>query len=179
MFTELGVTPSDSTVDPEIIRDEPEEPDDEEDEGEDLYNDNFMDDYREGLYEGSERVWMSEKSKESLSSPSDYVVNLPYGSALEVFPSVRDGVWRVKLVIDTRQLERILSEQVNTEALIEKMRIAAAATSSVSSPTRRRTNIISPWKVPSLFSTSRLPTNNGKLMKSTSAAVESIQLNSC
>ncbi|KAI4368548.1 hypothetical protein MLD38_017095 [Melastoma candidum] len=34
-------------VDPEIIRDEPEEPDAEEDEeGEDLFNDNFMDDYR-------------------------------------------------------------------------------------------------------------------------------------
>ena len=129
--------------------------------------------------EGSERDWMSEKSRESSSSPSEYVENLSNGSALEVLPSARDGVWRVKLVIDTRQLEEILSEQVNTEALIEKMRIAAAATSSVSSPSRRRTNIISPWKVPSLFSTSRLPTNNGKIMKSTSAAVESIQLNSC
>lgn len=30
-----------ASVDPDIIRDEPEEPD-EEDEGEDLYNDNFM-----------------------------------------------------------------------------------------------------------------------------------------
>ncbi|KAI4336450.1 hypothetical protein L6164_014975 [Bauhinia variegata] len=34
-----------AAVDPEVIRDEPEEPDEEE-EGEDLYNDNFMDDYR-------------------------------------------------------------------------------------------------------------------------------------
>ena len=134
----MGVIPLDSIVDPEIIQDEFEEPDDEEDEGEYLYNDNFMDDYREGLHEGLEREWMSKKSRESLSSPSNYVENLPYGSALEVLSSARDGMWRVKLVIDTRQLKQILSEQVNTEALIKKMRAVAVMISSVSSPTRRR-----------------------------------------
>ncbi|EEF50150.1 DNA replication licensing factor MCM2 [Ricinus communis] len=35
-----------ASVDPEIIRDEPDEPQEEEEEGEDLFNDNFMDDYR-------------------------------------------------------------------------------------------------------------------------------------
>ncbi|KAK9117759.1 hypothetical protein Sjap_016706 [Stephania japonica] len=35
-----------AAVDPEIVRDEPEEVDEEEEEGEDLYNDNYMDDYR-------------------------------------------------------------------------------------------------------------------------------------
>uniref|UniRef100_A0A7N2QYW3 Uncharacterized protein n=1 Tax=Quercus lobata TaxID=97700 RepID=A0A7N2QYW3_QUELO len=49
--------------------------------------------------------------------------------APEVLPAVGDGVWRVKLVIDTKQLEEILSEQVNTEALIEKMRMVASCAS--------------------------------------------------
>lgn len=40
----------------------------------------------------------------------------------------RKGVWRVKLVIDSDKLEDILSEEVNTEAFIEHMRIAAIAT---------------------------------------------------
>ncbi|MCI24655.1 hypothetical protein A2U01_0045840, partial [Trifolium medium] len=65
------------------------------------------------------------------------------------------GVFRqaLKLMIDTRQLEEILSEEVNIEALIEKMRMAATAYSS-SSPTRSRT--MSTWKVgwkPTLFNT--------------------------
>ncbi|CAI9771802.1 unnamed protein product [Fraxinus pennsylvanica] len=38
----------------------------------------------------------------------------------------RKGVWRVKLVINSDKLEDILSEEVNTEAFIEHMRIAAA-----------------------------------------------------
>ncbi|KAL8515064.1 hypothetical protein ACS0TY_013953 [Phlomoides rotata] len=37
-------------------------------------------------------------------------------------------VWKVKLVIDHKDLEMILSEEVNTEALIERMRIAAKST---------------------------------------------------
>ncbi|KAK7251445.1 hypothetical protein RIF29_34647 [Crotalaria pallida] len=75
----------------------------------------------------------------------DYVQNLSNeSSALEVLPSAKNGVWRVKLVIETRQLEEILSEQVNTEALIEKMRMAAT-TCSTTSPTRSR--IMTTWKV--------------------------------
>ncbi|CAJ2676420.1 unnamed protein product [Trifolium pratense] len=83
----------------------------------------------------------------------DYVENLSNGSALEVLPSAKNGVWKVKLMIDTRQLEEILSEEVNIEALIEKMRMAATAY-SISSPTRSRT--MSTWKVgwkPTLFNT--------------------------
>ncbi|XP_028774734.1 uncharacterized protein LOC114731677 [Neltuma alba] len=86
------------------------------------------------------------------TAESEYVKNLSNGSALEVLPSAGNGVWKVKLVIDTKQLEEILSEQVNTEALIEKMRMAASATSS--SPTRSR-RTMSPWKLgwkpPTLF----------------------------
>jgi len=59
------------------------------------------------------------------SAACDYVDNLSHGSALEVLPKAKNGVWRVKLLIDPRQLEEILSKQVNTEALIEKMRMAA------------------------------------------------------
>ncbi|KAL2543703.1 hypothetical protein Fot_12936 [Forsythia ovata] len=40
----------------------------------------------------------------------------------------RKGVWRVKLVINSEKLEDILSEEVNTEAFIEHIRIAATAT---------------------------------------------------
>ncbi|XP_054775985.1 uncharacterized protein LOC129284504 [Prosopis cineraria] len=104
----------------------------------------------------SDEGWRSEK-KEQLgrsqgSAESGYVKNLSNGSALEVLPSAGNGVWKVKLVIDTKQLEEILSEQVNTEALIEKMRMAASATSC--SPTRSR-RTMSPWKLgwkPALFS---------------------------
>lgn len=39
-----------------------------------------------------------------------------------------DGVWKVKLVIDPKELGQILAEEVNTEALIEQMRIAANST---------------------------------------------------
>ncbi|GJX63770.1 dihydroxy-acid dehydratase [Tanacetum coccineum] len=53
------------------------------------------------------------------------------GSGFEVLPAPRKGVWKVKLVINTKQLEDILSEEVNTEALIEKMRIAAASSMTV------------------------------------------------
>ncbi|WJX48145.1 hypothetical protein P8452_34750 [Trifolium repens] len=78
------------------------------------------------------------------NSACDYVDNLSNGSALEVLPSAKNGVWKVKLMIDTRQLEEILSEEVNIEALIEKMRMAAT-TYSISSPTRSRT--MSTWKM--------------------------------
>ncbi|KAL7111846.1 hypothetical protein ACP275_05G115200 [Erythranthe tilingii] len=36
-----------------------------------------------------------------------------------------NGVWKVKLVINPKDLERILSHEMNTEALIQQMRIAA------------------------------------------------------
>ncbi|PIN20147.1 hypothetical protein CDL12_07163 [Handroanthus impetiginosus] len=46
---------------------------------------------------------------------------------VEVLSAPRGGgVWKVKLVIDPKDLEQILSEEVNTEALIEQMRVAAA-----------------------------------------------------
>ena len=99
----------------------------------------------------------------------DYVQNLSHGSALEVLPSAKNGVWKVKLVIDTRQLEEILSEQVNTEALIEKMRMAATACSA-SSPARSRTT--SNWKVgwkPTLFNTLWAPVYRGRITTSTAA----------
>nr|GEU48548.1 hypothetical protein [Tanacetum cinerariifolium] len=56
--------------------------------------------------------------------------NLSDGSGFEVLPAPRKGVWKVKLVINTKQLEDILSEEVNTEALIEQMRIAAGSAAS-------------------------------------------------
>jgi hypothetical protein len=100
------------------------------------------------------------------NSACDYVDNLSNGSALEVLPSAKNGVWKVKLMIDTRQLEEILSEEVNIEALIEKMRMAAT-TYSISSPTRSRT--MSTWKMgwkPTLFNTFFAPVNSGKITKS-------------
>ncbi|OVA14712.1 Protein of unknown function DUF4228 [Macleaya cordata] len=63
--------------------------------------------------------------------------NLIVEPALEVLPSLGNGVWRVKMVIDTKQLEEILSEQVNIGELIEKMREVASSSSSTSSTPRR------------------------------------------
>ncbi|KAG2677013.1 hypothetical protein I3843_12G080700 [Carya illinoinensis] len=78
-----------------------------------------------------EAEWLNvtELAKKSLGAASNAVEDLANGSAMEVLPSARDGVWRVKLVIDTKQWEEILSEQVNTEALIERMRMAASSAS--------------------------------------------------
>ncbi|XP_071705302.1 uncharacterized protein [Rutidosis leptorrhynchoides] len=64
--------------------------------------------------------------------------NLSDGSGFEVLPAPRKGVWKVKLVIDTKQLGDILSEEGNTEALIEQMRVAAA--SSLKTVPRRSTS---------------------------------------
>ncbi|KAL8090655.1 uncharacterized protein LOC141698059 [Apium graveolens] len=61
------------------------------------------------------------------SAASDIVTSLTNGSGLEVLPPPQKGIWRVKLVINTKQLEEIFSEDVNTEALIEQMRMAAAS----------------------------------------------------
>ncbi|KAK2991434.1 hypothetical protein RJ640_019080 [Escallonia rubra] len=48
-------------------------------------------------------------------------------SALEVLPPPQKGVWRVKLVIDPKLLEEILSEQVDVDALIAQIRMAACS----------------------------------------------------
>ncbi|WVZ23511.1 hypothetical protein V8G54_002055 [Vigna mungo] len=88
---------------------------------------------------------------------------------------VEEGVggFRMKLVIEQRQLEEILSEQVNTEALIEKMRMAATGCSTTS-PSRSPT--MSTWKVgwkTTLFS--------GKFAKDTAnvTAGSNLYLGSC
>lgn len=69
-----------------------------------------------------------ETTKKSSYAALEFVESLSNGQALEVLPSGGDGVWRVKLMIDTKQLEGILSEQGNTEALIERMRMVASLT---------------------------------------------------
>ncbi|KAG5030056.1 hypothetical protein GLYMA_05G218300v4 [Glycine max] len=113
------------------------------------------------------------------SAACDYVENLSNGSALEVLPTAKNGVWRVKLLIDPRQLEEILSEQVNTEALIEKMRMAATSCSTTSpSPSRSPSPTTSSKKVgwkTTLF--------NGKIAKDTipvpAPAGSNLYLGSC
>ncbi|EEF43378.1 uncharacterized protein LOC8278535 [Ricinus communis] len=67
------------------------------------------------------------------------------GPAVQVLPSQSNGVWKVKLMISPKQLEEILSEERNTEALIEKMRMAAAASSSAASLAPRKSK--SSWGV--------------------------------
>ncbi|KAF8379726.1 hypothetical protein HHK36_029173 [Tetracentron sinense] len=67
--------------------------------------------------------------RSSSCTASDLVMNLTT-PALEVLPSPGNGIWKVKLVIDTKQLEEILSEQVNIEAMIEKMRTVASSASA-------------------------------------------------
>lgn len=43
-------------------------------------------------------------------------------------PPPGNGVWKVKLLINPKDLEKILSEEVNAEALIQQMRMAANST---------------------------------------------------
>ncbi|CAL9030446.1 unnamed protein product [Prunus brigantina] len=103
----------------------------------------------------------AEPVKKSFGAGSDFVENLANGSsALEVLPSGGDGVWRVKLVIDTKQLEEILSEQGITEALIETMRMAATATAGMPS-TPRQTKRGAWTRKPIFSSLFKLPTDHG------------------
>ncbi|KAK9926936.1 hypothetical protein M0R45_024143 [Rubus argutus] len=95
-----------------------------------------------GVVENLEGAEEAEPVKKSFRGASDFVENLANGSG-GVWKCCRaewkeergareaggDGVWRVKLVIDTKQLEEILSEG-NTLALIETMRMAATASST-------------------------------------------------
>lgn len=59
-------------------------------------------------------------------------------AAMEVLNPPQKGVWRVKLAISPKQLEEILAEEVNTEALIEQMRMAAAVSLTTTTTTPRR-----------------------------------------
>ncbi|XP_022738576.1 uncharacterized protein LOC111291210 [Durio zibethinus] len=90
-------------------------------------------------------------------SSADFVENLSSGSALEVLPSQKKGVWKVKLVISSQQLGDILSEQVNTEALIEKMRLAAS--SAMLTPKRSKSSWVVGWK-PALSNVFKVPIDN-------------------
>ncbi|KAH7513718.1 uncharacterized protein LOC107429808 [Ziziphus jujuba] len=90
----------------------------------------------DGVSQSLEAEWMKnvnaaepETAKKSSSAASEFVESLSNGPALEVLPSGGDGVWKVKLMIDTKQLEEIFSEQGNTEALIERMRMVASSAS--------------------------------------------------
>ncbi|XP_021903835.1 uncharacterized protein LOC110819057 [Carica papaya] len=69
------------------------------------------------------------------------VEKLANGEGIRVLPSQKKGVWKVKLMINTKQLEEILAEEGNTEALIEKMRMAAAATAT-SNPKRTKASCL-------------------------------------
>ncbi|XAR70158.1 hypothetical protein NMG60_11026928 [Bertholletia excelsa] len=79
----------------------------------------------------------TEPERMSTSAAAKIVNGLKSGSGVEVLLPPQKGVWRVKLVIDTKQLEEILSGQANTEALIEQMRLVASS----ASVTPRRTRI--------------------------------------
>ncbi|XP_059664598.1 uncharacterized protein LOC132310443 [Cornus florida] len=85
----------------------------------------------------------------SSSAALDVVTNLTNGSALEVLPPPQKGVWRVKLVIGTKQLEEILSGEDNTEALIETMRMAASSANVT--PRRIKGSRGVNWKILSNF----------------------------
>ncbi|XP_010266630.1 PREDICTED: uncharacterized protein LOC104604101 [Nelumbo nucifera] len=95
----------------------------------------------------------------SLRLPAGTLSDLVFNStmepaALQVLPSPGKGVWKVKLVIDTKQLEEILSEQVNTEALIEKMRTVASLSTAAPKRTKGAWNVT--WR-PTLSGACRVP----------------------
>ncbi|KAK8518394.1 hypothetical protein V6N13_027871 [Hibiscus sabdariffa] len=109
---------------------------------------------KNGGKEGDKKVAVdgADPTEPPKMTSADFVKNLSSGSseaaALEVLSSEKNGVWKVKLVISSQQLEDILSEQVNTEALIEKVRMAAAANSGAVTPRRNKWSWLVAWKKP-------------------------------
>ncbi|KAL3499003.1 hypothetical protein ACH5RR_041735 [Cinchona calisaya] len=99
-----------------------------------------------------------EPVRKSSAAALELVSGLANGSALEVLPPPQKGVWRVKLAITPKQLEEILAEEVNTEALIEQMRLAAAASSTCATPRRTKSSWGLMWK-PILANVLKVPTD--------------------
>ena len=52
------------------------------------------------------------------------------GATIQVSPQRRNGVWKAKVVIGSKQLGEILAVEGNTHALIDQLRIAAAEASA-------------------------------------------------
>ncbi|XP_024010024.1 uncharacterized protein LOC18014968 [Eutrema salsugineum] len=69
------------------------------------------------------------------------------GPKIQVSPQRRNGVWKAKVVIGSKQLEEILAVEGNTHALIDQLRFAAAAaeasSNSASEMVRGRRNLSS------------------------------------
>lgn len=60
----------------------------------------------------------------------------PSLSNIEVLPPVTKGVWRVRVAMDAEDLAAVLSEQVDIEALIERMRVLAATARGLAGATK-------------------------------------------
>ncbi|MBA0556070.1 hypothetical protein Golob_026204 [Gossypium lobatum] len=91
-----------AAVDPEVIRDKPDEVDEEEDDGEDLYNDNFMDDYREM---GAQDQYESVGLDESVEDERDLDQIMQDRRAAELELDARDAR------IPNRKLPQLLHDQ--------------------------------------------------------------------
>ncbi|KAE8658535.1 RNA polymerase II transcriptional coactivator KELP-like [Hibiscus syriacus] len=126
---------------------------------------------KNGDKEGVEKVEVDrvDRVEPPKMSSADFVENFSSGSsssssasALEVLSSEKNGVWKVKLVISSQQLEDILSQQVNTEALIEKMRMAAAANSAVVTPRRSKWFWVVSRKKPAVSSLFKVAVDKNK-----------------
>ncbi|CAN6846463.1 unnamed protein product [Brassica oleracea] len=52
------------------------------------------------------------------------------GATIQVSPQRRNGVWKAKVVIGSKQLGEIFAVEGNTHALIDQLRIAAAEASA-------------------------------------------------
>ncbi|KAJ0101307.1 hypothetical protein Patl1_05630 [Pistacia atlantica] len=98
-------TDDEAAVDPEIIRDEPDVPEEEE-EGEDLYNDNFMDDYRRmDEHDQYESLGLDE----SLEDERDLDQIMADRRAAEIELDARDGV--VLTNPNRKKLPQLLHDQ--------------------------------------------------------------------
>ncbi|KAA3484192.1 DNA replication licensing factor MCM2-like [Gossypium australe] len=91
-----------AAVEPEVIRDEPDEVDEEEDDGEDLYNDNFLDDYREM---GAQDQYESVGLDESMEDERDLDQIMQDRRAAELELDARDAR------IPNRKLPQLLHDQ--------------------------------------------------------------------
>lgn len=88
----------------------------------------FIDDHAAALPASSCRLSSCGGSDQLLPKISTHTISTvsKYKKpCMEMLPKHKNGVWRVKLVISPEQLTEILSEESNTEALIESVRTVA------------------------------------------------------
>ncbi|KAL1191869.1 hypothetical protein V5N11_007561 [Cardamine amara subsp. amara] len=87
---------------------------------------NIMEDYYRSSRSFGSLPLTRENSLEYLGRQGTISPGSVGGPKIQVSPQRRNGVWKAKVVIGSKQLEEILAVEGNTHALIDQLRFAAA-----------------------------------------------------